>query len=373
MAKAVYIHIPFCQTICSYCDFCKVYYQKKWVKPYIEALKEEITRTYQGEKITSLYIGGGTPSCLSSSELNDFFSLLSLFHFSSNYEFTMEATIETLTEEKIKLMREYGVNRVSIGLETSHHQLLSLMGRVLDIRQVKEVFHLLKKYQLTNINLDLMYALPTENIEMVKEDLAFLLSLNPTHISTYSLILEEHTKLALSKPTLIEEEQDLKMYQLICETLEKQGYNHYEVSNFAKEGYVAKHNLVYWNNEEYYGFGVGAGSYLSKVRRTNTRSITQYLENHYKGEEEILTVAEIIDYEIILGLRKIKGLEKEVFKKKYKESLETVFQYHSLVEKGLLIEEKGCVRVAPNYIYVLNEVILAFLKTKTKSYLQTIV
>ena len=275
---AVYIHIPFCNYICAYCDFCKVYYNKKYVNKYLNALEEEIKTNYKGEIITSLYIGGGTPSSLSLGELEKLFNILKIFNLSKDCEITMEANPDSLTIDKIRLLKEYGVNRVSLGVETINKKLQTVIDRRTDKDTVIACIKNLKNIGITNINVDLIYAIKEETIEDLKEDLNFLLSLDVPHVSTYSLIIENNTKLKIDHINNIDKTLDREMYDLISKVLKGNNYIHYEISNFSKDGYQSKHNLKYWENKHYYGFGVGASGYLNNIRYTNTRSITKYIE-----------------------------------------------------------------------------------------------
>ena len=277
----VYIHIPFCKNICSYCDFCKVLYNKKWVVEYLKKLKEEIKERYMGETIKTMYIGGGNPSTLSLKEIEYLLALTSLFNLSELQEFTFECNVEDINKELLELLKKYKVNRLSIGIESFDKNKLAIMKRNADYNDVKEKISLIRSLGFDNINLDLIYALPNEKMSVLKKDLKLLVSLNPEHISTYSLMIEDNTFLKYQKSNNIDEELDASMYEYICKKMPKKGYIHYEVSNFSKPGYESKHNLVYWNNKEYYGFGCGASGYISGVRYDNTKNLTKYFTIHF--------------------------------------------------------------------------------------------
>lgn len=360
--KHVYLHIPFCKSLCSYCDFCKLFYDEKIVLTYLDALKKEIEEHYQKEKIETLYIGGGTPSCLSMTCLKKLFELISFFSLEYCLEFTFECNVEDITEELLIFLKEQGVNRLSIGVESVNLKLLSFMKRFHQKEQVKEKVALAKHY-FTNINLDLMYALPNETMEEFKEDLSFFLSLNVPHLSCYSLILEEHTFLSLQNVSPIEEELDQAMYQELCKTLKQYGYDHYEISNFAKPSFASLHNLAYWNNEAYYGFGLSAAGYFDDIRYRNTSSMKHYLEGNYRYEVEKLSKDDTMSYEMILGLRKREGVSKQLFFKKYQEKIENVFDYRKMVIEGLLKEENHLWIPEENW-YLSNEVLECFLERK---------
>lgn len=363
MVKHCYIHIPFCKKICSYCDFCKLFYNTGYVSSYLKTLENEIQTFYQGEELDTLYIGGGTPSCLSMEELEQLFVVLSGLKKSSTCEVTIEANFDSITKEKLDLFVQWGINRISFGLETTHPWLLQKMNRSLDLEYVKEIISYCKSIGLDNINLDLMYAFPSESMEEVEEDLDFILSLDVTHISTYSLILEEHTKLYLNGEKVVSEDLDALMYERICSKLSD--YDHYEISNFSKDGFYSKHNLCYWKNDSYYGFGLGASGYLEEVRYQNTRSITRYLETKYRYQEEKVTICDKIEYEILLNLRTKWGISKNDFFTKYHQEFLERYPCSSLLLKGYLKEEKDRVYIPEEYWYLSNEVIVKVLEEKS--------
>jgi len=364
MTKSCYIHIPFCKSICSYCDFTKFCYQKKWIKPYLDSLKEEILSSYKGEELKTLYIGGGTPTSLTSDELKYLLEITNILKKDKDIEFTIEANLNDLIEDKIILLKEYGVNRISIGIQTFNEQLQKVLNRSENYNHLKEVIRLLKENNISNINIDLMYAIPGETIEDLKKDLELFLSLDISHISTYSLILEENTKLYIDNVKEINDKLDEEMYNLICETLKKNGYIHYEVSNFAKEGYESKHNLTYWNNEEYYGFGLGASGYIKNIRYTNHQNLTEYLKRNYSKTNEVVDTLTLKEYEMILGLRKLKGVSNKEFYEKYNTNIKDVFEIDKLLKNNLLIYENDHFKIPEDKIYISNEILINFLIKK---------
>lgn len=360
MIKNCYIHIPFCKSICSYCDFCKLLYHEEFVDQYLIHLEKEIKSIYQKEKLETIYIGGGTPSCLSLRQLKRLFSILEIFKKDKNIEYTIECNFDSITLEKLKLFKKNGVNRLSFGMESINKETLKFLERKENKEKIRRVISLCKKYGFLNINIDLMYAIPKESLTDLEVDLDFILSLDPTHISTYSLMIEKHTKLAIQKAQYIEEELDEAMYQLICKKL-KNRYLHYEISNFSKPGYLSHHNLCYWKNKHYYGFGLGASSYIGSRRINNTRSIGKYLQDHYILDYEILEKSDIMSYEMILGLRLLEGVSKEEFRKKYQQDLDQVFNLDELISKDLL-GDNGNIYIPSNKIYISNEILQKFLK-----------
>ncbi len=360
MTNSVYIHIPFCKSICSYCDFCKIYYDEKICHDYLDSLKNEINLRYKGEKVETVYIGGGTPSSLSLSNIEYLFDIIKVFNIENLKEFTFEFNVLDINRDILELLKKNHVNRISIGIETINREGQLLLNRVYSKEEITERINLAKEY-FDNINLDLIYAYKDETIDILKEDLDFITSFNPTHISTYSLIIEEHTELFNKGIVPIDEELDSKMYDYIRKYLKKLGYNHIEISNFAKEGYRPLHNLVYWNNEEYYGFGAGASGYINDIRYTNTRNVFKYIKNDYKYLEDNLTISDKIENELILGLRKIEGISIKEFKDKYNIDIREVYDIDTLIDKGYLINEDDRLYIPEDKLYVSNSILLNFI------------
>ncbi len=356
--KSAYIHIPFCNTICSYCDFCKFLKNTEWVDKYLTELNKEISSTYKGEVLDTLYIGGGTPSSLDITELNRLFDILKIFKLNETYEFTFECNIESITEEKLKLLKNNRVNRISIGVETFNDKYLTFLNRHHTKEESINTINLVKKY-FDTINIDLMYAIPGETLKELESDIDILLNLDIPHISTYSLIIEENTKLFIDKTEYIDDELDSDMYNLIIDKLE--GFNHYEVSNFSKPGYESKHNLTYWNNNNYYGFGCGASGYIDDTRYDNTRSLNKYLNGEYIYTSNKLSKEETIQNEFILGLRKINGINKNTFKSKYNIDIKSIDIVNKLLKENKLIEDENNIFINPKYIYTSNYILEEFI------------
>ena len=325
---AVYIHIPFCNYICAYCDFCKIFYNKEYVNRYLDALEQEIINNYKGEVITSLYIGGGTPSSLDLEELEKLLKILKIFNLSKDCEITFESNADSLSLDKIKLLKDFGVNRVSLGVETINKKLQDVLERRTSKDNVINCINNLKSVGITNINVDLIYAIKGETLEDLNNDLEFLLSLDVPHISTYSLIIEDNTKLKIKGIKNIDKVIDRDMYDLISKTLKKNNDIHYEISNFSYDGFMSKHNLG--------------------------KTII---------DREIVTLKDKMFYEIMLGFRTSMGIDKIEFKDKYNVSIDRVFNYESLVEEKVLEEDLKYLRVREEYFYVLDEVTLRFLDT----------
>ena len=361
MSKSAYIHIPFCSSICTYCDFCKMYYSENLVDKYLEGLEKEITKNYKKEVLNTIYIGGGTPSCLSSEQLKRLFSITNKLSINKNYEFTIELNINDITEEKLIIFKESKVNRLSIGIETINEKHLKFLNRKHSKEEVINNINLTKKY-FSNINIDLMYAFPNQTLKELKEDLFFIKSLNTNHISIYSLIIEEHTKIYIDKTKPLNEDIEEKMYYFIINYLKEMGYNHYEISNFAKPSYESKHNLTYWNNNEYYGFGLGASGYIDNIRYTNTRSINKYLTGEYTIEKCLIDKKIKMENHMILGLRKINGIKKEDFNKIYNLDIEEVFDIIKLEKQKLITNDNGYIKIPANLLYIQNSILVNFIE-----------
>ena len=356
--KSAYIHIPFCNQICSYCDFPKVYYNNCFIDKYLNALSNEIKKYYKDEELDTIYIGGGTPSSLNVDELKKLLDSLSILKKSKDIEYTIECNLDSLTIDKLMIFKEYGINRLSIGVQTFNESLLKYLNRnKANIDIIKKA----KDLGFNNINIDLIYAIPGETLDDLKNDLNEFIKLDIKHISTYSLIIEPNTLLGINNTKSIDEELDLKMYEYICDYLKKHGFNHYEISNFSLPGYESKHNLKYWNNEHYYGFGMGASSYIENKRITNTKSITKYLNNNYRYDEEVIDKKSDMEYEMILGLRKIKGVNMSYFKDKYGFDIEEIFDIKKLLEEGKLIKENNYLKINEKYIYLSNDILINFI------------
>ena len=360
LIKAMYIHIPFCSSICSYCDFCKMFYNEKMVNDYLKELKKEFLFNYKEEVISTIYIGGGTPSSLKMYQLEKLFEIIDEVNVSKDLEFTVEVNVCDITEELLIFLKENKVNRLSIGVESINQKHLLFLNRFHTKDEVMSKFKLARKY-FSNINIDLMYAFPNQSVDELMEDLSFVVSLNPEHISIYSLMIEEHTKLYIEKVEPIDSSLDSKMYYEIIKHLENSGYNHYEISNFSKVGFESRHNLVYWNNQEYYGFGLGASGYVNGYRYTNTRSISNYLKGKYIVENELVNNEMKMEYEMILGLRKMKGVSISEFFSKYNFNIYEIFDIMDLVNKKLLTVEDGYVFIPFDKIYISNSILINFI------------
>jgi len=365
--QSIYIHVPFCKTICTYCDFCKFYYHEKWVKDYLKALDKELDSIYQGEILETIYIGGGTPNALTIEELKELFKIVNKVNKAFIYGFTVECNIEYITEEQLKLFKDNGVNRLSIGVQTLNDKYIKILGRHHNYQLVLDKIQLVKEY-FDNINIDLMYALPNQTLDELRKDLEIFLKLDVPHISTYSLMLEPHTKLYIDKLQPIDDEIDYQMYKLIKETLKENNYCHYEISNFAKKGYESKHNLTYWNNKEYYGLGMGASGYIDNTRYDNTKTLNQYLNGNYVANRETLDYNSNVENAFILGLRKIKGLNKKEFLTNYHLDIKKIDVVNELIKKGKLVDDGENIYIEESFLYLSNDILVMFLGVDYEKY-----
>ncbi len=356
--KSIYIHIPFCKKICTYCDFCKIYYNEKDSSRYLKALNEEIDEYYLNEEIETMYIGGGTPSALNMGEVDHLFNILKVINKKSNCEVTYECNPEDITKKLIDKLHSYGVNRISMGVQSFNKNKLLFMGRESIYKDLKEKINLIKECGINNISLDLMYGIPGESLDDLKKDVKLFLKLKPEHISTYSLQIEDGTIAKINGAKNIDETLEYEMYTYIVKKLKQKKYNNYEISNFSKEGYESKHNLAYWNNNEYYGFGLGASGYVNGFRYENTKNINTYCNNEYRKEASLLSLSEKMDYEIMLGLRKKEGINLKDFFLKYDINMQDKYPVKALLKNKDLIHKNGYIFINPKRIYTMNEILL---------------
>jgi len=342
--EAMYVHIPFCKSICSYCDFTKVFYSFLYENKYLDALFNEIC-SESPSLCKTIYIGGGTPSILSNPGLENLLKELNKY-LSNDYEFTIEVNPETIDEEKVKLFAKYGINRVSIGVESFNDDILKILGRNHNLEDVKRCVQLLKKYNINNYSFDFIYGINGLEIKHIMHDFNYIDELEPKHLSFYSLILEDHTCLKVKGYRESDEDEIIEQYDYIYKELEKRGYNQYEVSSYCKKGYESRHNLVYWEDKQYYGFGLGASGYIANTRYTNTKNLNKYLSGINERIKEELTLKEEKEEFILLGLRLNKGISLLEYKKRFNEDLYLV----KSEEIGKLIKSK-LIKISNNRLF----------------------
>lgn len=372
---SLYIHIPFCAQKCLYCDFPSFARKDHLRKAYIEALNKEIIslrEKHNNLEINTIFIGGGTPSVLESDELECLLKEVAKLNMAKDIEYSMECNPGNLTEEKLEVMKKYGVNRISMGLQAKQDNLLKGLGRIHNYKTFKENFLLAKKVGFNNINVDLMFGLPNQRLNEWEETLREIISLEPAHISAYSLIIEEGTAFynlyendKLKLPT---EEEERKMYHLAKKILEENGFNQYEISNYAKEGKECRHNLAYWNMDNWIGVGSAAASYINGKRIKNISSVEEYINSiNEKGEavEEIINNSKNDNMEefMFMGLRKINGIDENEFKKRFSMNINDVYGeiLNKYIDEGLLIRESGRIFLSEKGIEISNVIMADFL------------
>lgn len=372
---SLYIHIPFCAQKCLYCDFPSFARKDHLRKAYIEALNKEIIslrEKYNNLEINTIFIGGGTPSVLEADELECLLKEVAKLNMAKDIEYSMECNPGNLTEEKLEVMKKYGVNRISMGLQAKQDNLLKGLGRIHNYKTFKENFLLAKKVGFNNINVDLMFGLPNQRLNEWEETLREIISLEPAHISAYSLIIEEGTAFynlyendKLKLPT---EEEERKMYHLAKKILEENGFNQYEISNYAKEGKECRHNLAYWNMDNWIGVGSAAASYINGKRIKNISSVEEYINSiNEKGEavEEIINNSKNDNMEefMFMGLRKINGIDENEFKKRFSMNINDVYGeiLNKYIDEGLLIRDSGRIFLSEKGIEISNIIMADFL------------
>ncbi|MGG1248637.1 radical SAM family heme chaperone HemW [Bacillus spizizenii] len=375
--KSAYIHIPFCEHICHYCDFNKYFIQSQPVDEYLNALEQEMINTIgkTGEPdLKTIFIGGGTPTSLSEEQLKKLMDMIIqvLKPSSALSEFAVEANPDDLSAEKLNILKESGVNRLSFGVQTFEDDLLEKIGRVHKQKDVFASFERARETGFDNISLDLMFGLPGQTLKHLDHSLNTALALDAEHYSVYSLIVEPKTVfynlMQKGRLHLPPQEQEAEMYEMVMRRMEAHGIHQYEISNFAKAGLESKHNLTYWSNGEYFGFGAGAHGYIRGSRTVNVGPVKHYIDLiaekgfPYRDTHEV-TTEEQIEEEMFLGLRKTAGVSKKRFADKYGRSLDELFPHvlKDLTEKGLIHNSESAVCLTHQGKLLGNEVFGAFL------------
>lgn len=365
----IYIHIPFCVKKCPYCDFTSFTYSEEEEKRYVKHLLREIELKAKGEKIDTIYLGGGTPSLVSEESLFRVLDFLSKkFRLEKELEVSIEVNPGTITKEKAKFWKSLGINRISIGAQSFLDKELKILGRIHSVLDIYKTFYLLREEDFNNINIDIMYALPFQR----KEDFCFsiqkVVELFPEHISIYNLVIEEDTPFyyynQISEITLPDNDIEAEMFLLAMEYLESNNYVHYEISNFTKNGkFKCKHNLKYWNQKRYLGFGVSAFSFDPPIRYGNSKDLFVYYGKIEKGilpieELEYLEGRALVKDYLFLKFRLIEGVNKIEFKNKFgKEVKDYINRYNWFIENGLIEEDENRVYLTKKGILLANEIL----------------
>lgn len=361
MIENAYIHIPFCLRKCKYCSFIsgKNIKQKE---EYITALIKEIKTNYKGEKLKTLYFGGGTPSLL---DIQDLETIINIFDFQKNPEITLETNPETVTFEKFSNIKKIGINRISLGVQSFNNNILKYIGRNHTEQTIYNSIKNIKSAGFKNISIDLIYGLPNQTFESFESDLHKAINLDVQHISSYGLKIEPDSYFFKNPPeNLPDDDMQAKMFLYMCNELKKNNFVHYEISNFSKTNFESEHNCSYWKNKNYYGFGLNASGYENNCRYKNTADFEEYINNPLKKEEELyLSDNEIIEEEIFLALRLKDGIDIEEINKKFNIDFEK--KYKNIIEKyfslKLLTKEDNHIKLTENGILLSNEIMSEFI------------
>ena len=363
-AKSIYIHIPFCEHICSYCDFNKILYNDEIAFLYVNKLIEDLDYIISlNLRFKTIYVGGGTPTSLSDELLDKLFNKIEkIIDYNEDFEFTVEANVENLTLNKLEIFNKYYVNRISIGVQTFNDEILKIYNRKHLSTDALNKIRETKKY-ISNINIDLIYGSTFEDFEILKNDLEIISSLPINHISLYSLQINDGTIFSYQKIKELDGDRIREQYDYIVSYLKKLGFIHYEISNFAKEGYESKHNITYWRDGKYLALGAGASGYLSNFRYKNVKNPLSYI-----NKEEIFEIEEVshdddYEYYLITNLRLLSGFSIDEINKKF--SIDFVNDHlekiNLLKNKGLIDIQNGRFFCTENGIFVLDSIILELL------------
>lgn len=375
--KGIYIHIPFCVHKCIYCDFLSAPADDDVKYAYTKALINEIRNTADRQvkdKITSIFFGGGTPSVLPDCCIADILmAVRDCFDISDDAEITMECNPGTVNESRLSEYRAAGVNRLSFGLQSTDNNELKMLGRIHTFEQFVESFRLARNAGFNNINVDLMSAIPGQTEATLENTFDKVMALQPEHISVYSLILEDGTYLAdnIDKfPPVPDEDEDRRMYHMTKERLHSAGYERYEISNYSRPEYECRHNLLYWNRGEYYGFGCSAAGFIGNERYSDIRDVKKYIELNGDIEKlheniEILTKEDAMEEFMFLGLRKIAGVDVMDFQRRFGVPIENVYakEIEHNIDKGLLIRQGDILKLTEYGIDICNTVMSDFILT----------
>ena len=355
--KHLYIHVPFCNTICFYCDFAHRAYDFSMAEKWLDRLEKEIKDNCK-DQYETIYIGGGTPSCLSDDQLDRLLTMIDPYTKEIK-EYTIEVNPESLNTNKIDIFNKHHINRISMGVQSSDDDILKTLNRKHTFNDVRSAIELLKENDLSNISVDLMYSLPGQDMDILKKTINDILSLDVPHISLYSLTIEDNSVFGKKGVKNLDEDIEADMYEYIDKVLKENDYIHYEVSNFARKGFESMHNMGYWLYEDFLGLSLGASGKIGNNRYTNTRDFSKYLNDECIRDEDLELSIEDRKFEnIMMSLRTVYGLDIERFNKKYGCDLEKEYEkglnnHYIRIENGHLI----CTDLE-----LLNNVLLDFMK-----------
>ena len=372
----LYVHIPFCVKKCGYCDFLSWCGTSEEKETYVQALLKEIESYREfarGYRVSTVFVGGGTPSVLEAGQMEGVLgNIQEVFELEKKPEITLEMNPGTVTEEKLQCYKENGVNRLSIGLQSVKNEKLEVLGRIHSYEEFLESYELARKAGFTNISVDLISSIPGQKLEEWKEELAALSALSPEHISVYQLIIEAETpfyeKYAEHEELLPDEEESREIYLWTGSFLKEQGYEQYEISNYAKPGKESRHNLKYWERGDYLGLGLGAASMVRNIRMSNTKDMKTYLERcgqpkTMREDVQFLEEARQMEEFMFLGLRKTRGVSRKEFRRIFGQEMDMVYEkaLHKCLENGMLKEHKDRVYLSEEGVLLSNAVLLEFL------------
>lgn len=364
MCKSAYVHVPFCKDICSYCDFTRCRYHEGLANQWLCVIEQEIKEKLNGIDLHTLYLGGGTPSALTLTQLTQLLNCLSPYTACIE-EYTMEANIESFDNEKIKLARAFGVNRISLGVQSLQPSLLKLIHRHHQREDVFACIERIHQHGIHNISIDMIYGLPSQTMQMWKDDLQDIIKHGCiSHISLYALTIEEHSEFGRKGIVNIDEDIEADMYEYAVDFLKQQGFVHYEISSFAKPGMESRHNLTYWRYDDFIGIGLGASGKQRHVRYDNTKNMQVYFEHGASPQEISLTKEDEMFEMIMMSLRTSKGLNRHLFQKRY--GVEIAQRYPQTIqrylEKGMLCMEEGFLRVNEAGMELLHDILVSFME-----------
>ncbi|MEG0076346.1 radical SAM family heme chaperone HemW [Anaerorhabdus sp.] len=361
--KALYIHVPFCDTICAYCDFCRVKSSLPIIEKWLDAFQVEVEDRLIENEYDTIYIGGGTPTCLNEVQLERLLKCIQ--PYTKNVEeYTIEINPETLTLKKCSILKKYGINRASIGVQTVNEDLLKLINRKHTKEEVIQCIKWLKKKGITNISCDCMYSLPTQTISDVEDTLAFISSLDIPHVSIYSLTIEENSQFKKDGYSSLDEDMEADMYEFIIKYLESHWFIQYEISNFAKPGYESAHNMHYWKYDDFVGLSIGASGKEENCRYDCTTNFMEYFRHNYFKEIIPLSQGDQMFEFIMMGLRLKNGFDMNDFKKRFQYEFSEVYkkELQEAMDRNLLVVQQNKVKCSEQGYKICNTVIEMFMK-----------